>query len=120
MWRFYNVMRGRDYIHLGLIRSLRFFLGRYNITGHTIMAILQTMKFFLRDLYADGHILGYKVQFRVESNSAEKIRLGHLTVGFKAEEPPPLRLIIIESQRYRDAIDAMVADVAAQLNLSTT
>jgi Bacteriophage tail sheath protein len=120
LWRFYNVMRGRDYIHLGLIKALRFFLGRYNITGHTIMAILQTMKYFLRDLYADGHILGYKVVFRVESNSAEKIRLGHLAVGFKAEEPPPLRLIIIESQRYRDAIDAMVADVAAQLNLSTS
>ena len=119
LWRFYNVMRGRDYIHLGLIRALRFFLGRYNIVGHTILAILNTMKFFLRDLYADQHILGYKVQFRVEGNSAERIRQGHLTVGFKAEEPPPLRLIIIESMRYRDAIDAMVADIAAQLNLST-
>ena len=119
LWRFYNVMRGRDYIHLGLIRALRFYLGRYNIVGHTIIAILQTMKFFLRDLFADGYILGYLVTFRVEGNSAEQIRLGHLTVGFKAEEPPPLRLIIIESRRYREAIDAMVADVAAQLNLST-
>lgn len=119
LWRFYNVMRGRDFIHLGLLRALRFFLGRYNIVGHTIIAILNTMKFFLRDLHADGHILGYKVTFRAEGNSAEKIRLGHLTVGFKAEEPPVLRLIIIESARYRDAIDAMIADVAAQLNLST-
>jgi phage tail sheath protein FI len=119
LWRFYNVMRGRDYIHLGLIRALRFFLGRYNIIGHTIVAILQTMKYFLRDLHADQHILGYKVRFRTEGNSAEQIRLGHLTVGFMAEEPPPLRLLIIESARYRDAIDAMVADVAAQLNLGT-
>jgi phage tail sheath protein FI len=119
LWRFYNVMRGRDYIHLGLIRTLRFFLGRYNITAHTIIAILQTMKFFLRDLYADGHILGYKVTFQAAGNSVERIRQGHVTVGFKAEEPPPLRLIIIESRRYREAIDAMVADVAAQLNLST-
>jgi phage tail sheath protein FI len=119
LWRFYNVMRGRDYIHLGLIRALRFFLGRYNIIGHTIIAILQTMKYFLRDLHADQHILGYRVTFRTEGNSAEQIRLGHLRVGFKAEEPPVLRLIIIESARYRDAIDAMVADVAAQLNLST-
>ena len=119
LWRFYNVMRGRDYIHLGLIRALRFFLGRYNIVGHTIVAILQTMKYFLRDLHADQHILGYRVTFRTEGNSAEQIRLGHLRVGFKAEEPPVLRLLIIESARYRDAIDAMIADVAAQLNLST-
>lgn len=119
LWRFYNVMRGRDFIHLGLLRALRYFLGRYNIVGHTIMAILNTMKFFLRDLHADNHILGYKVTFRADGNSAESIRLGHLTVGFKAEEPPVLRKIIIESARYRDAIDAMVADVAAQLNLST-
>jgi phage tail sheath protein FI len=119
LWRFYNVMRGRDYIHLGLIKALRFFLGRYNIIGHTVVAILQTMKYFLRDLHADQHILGYRVTFRTEGNSAEQIRLGHLKVGFKAEEPPVLRLLIIESARYRDAIDAMIADVAAQLNLST-
>ena len=119
LWRFYNVMRGRDFIHLGLIKALRFFLGRYNIVGHTIVAILQTIKFFLRDLHADEHILGYRVTFRTEGNSAEQIRLGHLRVGFKAEEPPVLRLIIIESARYRDAIDAMIADVAAQLNLDT-
>jgi len=119
LWRFYNVMRGRDYIHLGLIKALRFFLGRYNIVGHTIVAILQTMRYFLRDLHADQHILGYRVTFRTEGNSAEQIRLGHLTVGFKAEEPPVLRLLIIESARYRDAIDAMIADVAAQLNLNT-
>lgn len=119
LWRFYNVMRGRDYIHLGLLRALRFFLGRYNITGHTIQAILNTMKFFLRDLKAAQHILGYQVTFRTEGNSPEQIRLGHLTVGFKCEEPPPLRKITIESARYRDAISAMVSELATQLNLTS-
>jgi phage tail sheath protein FI len=119
LWRMYNVMRGRDFIHLGLLRSLRYYLGRYNIIGHTVAAIVQTMQFFLRDLQADQHILGYKVTFRTEGNSAEEIRLGHLTVGFKAEEAPVLKHLTIESSRYREAIDAMVADLANQLNLSS-
>jgi phage tail sheath protein FI len=120
LWQMYNVMRGRDYIHLGLLRSLRYFLGRYNIIGHTVQAILNTMQFFLRDLHADQHILGYSVNFRTEGNSPEQIRLGHLTVGFKAEEPPVLKHLTIESSRYREAIDAMVGDLATQLNLSTS
>jgi phage tail sheath protein FI len=119
IWQMYNVMRGRDYIHLGMLRALRFFLGRYNIIGHTVQAILNTMQFFLRDLHADQHILGYKVNFRTAGNSPEQIRLGHLTVGFKAEEPPVLKHITIESSRYREAIDAMVGDLATQLNLTT-
>jgi phage tail sheath protein FI len=120
LWQMYNVMRGRDYIHLGMLRSLRYFLGRYNIIGHTVQAILNTMRFFLRDLQADQHILGYQVNFRTEGNSPEQIRLGHLTVGFKAEEPPVLKHITIESSRYREAIDSMVADLATQLNLASS
>jgi len=119
LWRMYNVMRGRDYIHLGMLRALRFYLGRYNIVGHTVQAILNTMNFFLRDLQADNHILGYDVNFRTEGNSPEQIRLGHLTVGFKCEEPPVLKHLTIESARYREAIDAMVADLTTQLNLAT-
>jgi len=120
IWQMYNVMRGRDFIHLGLLRALRYFLGRYNIIGHTVEAILQTMHYFLRDLKAENHILDFKVNFRTEGNSPEEIRLGHLTVGFKAEEPPVLKHITIESSRYREALDEMVADLASQLQLSTT
>ena len=120
IWQMYNVMRGRDYIHLGMLRALRFFLGRYNIIGHTVQAILNTMNFFLRDLHADQHILGYRVNFRTAGNSPEQIRLGHLTVGFQAEEPPVLKHLTIESSRYREAIDSMVSDLAAQLNLATS
>jgi len=118
LWMFYNVTRGRDYIHLGLIRTLRSYLGRFNITGHTIKAILNTMHFFLRDLMADEHILGFKVHFRGSQNSAEEIRLGHLTVSFAAEEAPVLRKITTESARYRPAIDAMVKQLEAQLNMA--
>jgi phage tail sheath protein FI len=118
LWRFYNVTRGRDYIHLGLIRALRFFLGRFNITGQAVQAILNTMGFFLRDLQADQNILGYRVTFTGGKNSAEQIRLGRLTIGFKAEEPPVLKRIIIESARYREAIDATIAQLERMLNIA--
>jgi phage tail sheath protein FI len=117
LWQMYNVRRGRDFIHLTLLRALRFYLGRYNIIGHTVQATVNTMRGVLRDLHADGHILGYRVNFRAEGNSPEQIRLGRLAIGFAAEEPPVLKHLTIESARMRDAIDAMVADLASQLNL---
>src|SRR5262245_8451 len=118
LWQFYNVTRGRDFIHLSLLRSLRVYLGRANITGHTIQAILNTVGGFLRELQADEQILGYRMDFRQNVNSPEQIRLGHLTIGFKAEEPPVLKRISVESARYRPAIDAMVASLERQLSIA--
>jgi phage tail sheath protein FI len=118
LWRFYNMTRGRDYIHLSLLRSMRYYLGRYNISIHTVQALLNGMDMLLRDLQADGHILGYKIAFNKDSNSSDQIRLGHVTIGFLAEESAPLRLITIESARYRAAVDAMIATLAQQLNLA--
>jgi phage tail sheath protein FI len=117
LWQFYNVTRGRDYIHLMMIRSLRIYLGRFNITRQTIQAILNTMTAGLVDLQADNHILGFRVGFKGAQNSASEIRLGHLTVNFRAEEPPVLRRITVDSGRYAPAIDAMVAALEAQLNM---
>ena len=54
LWRFYNVTRGRDFIHLMFLRTLRYYLGRFNITGQTVQAVVNTMSFALRDLKADG------------------------------------------------------------------
>jgi len=58
LWRFYNVTRGRDYIHLMFLRTLRFYLGRFNINGQTIEAIRNTMVSALRDLQAEGDTRG--------------------------------------------------------------
>lgn len=116
LWQFYNVTRMRDYIHLGLLRSLRFYLGRYNITRQTIQAVLNTMHFWLRDLKADDHILGYKVGFEADKNSPENLRLGRFRCYFEAEEPPVLRRIDIDSRRRREALEILVEDLAAQTN----
>lgn len=116
LWRFYNVTRGRDYIHLMLLRTLRFYLGRFNITGQTIQAVLNTMSFAMRDLKADNDILGYEVKFTRDQNSPEQLRMGRFTINFAAEEPPVLRYIGIQSARYRPALDALLDDLLAQVD----
>jgi hypothetical protein len=75
-----------------LLKALRFFLGRYNITAQTIKSCMDTMKMFLRDLQALEQILGFKVDFKGSWNSAEEIRLGHL---------PPRSGAVLEAILYR-------------------
>lgn len=115
LWRFYNVTRGRDYIHLMLLRTLRFYLGRFNITGQTIQSILNTMETALRNLKADGDVLGYEVKFTRDQNSPEELRQGRFTINFAAEEAPVLRYLGIQSARYRPALDALLDDLLAQV-----
>ena len=117
LWRFYNVVRMRDYIHLSLMPALRTYLGRANITRQTIKNILATINHFLASLQALEQILGFKVSFKGTLNSAEEIRLGHLTVGFACEEPSVLRRITTMSARYKPAIDQMVSQLEQELNL---
>lgn len=119
LWRFYNVTRGRDYIHLMFLRTLRFYLGRFNITGQTIQAVLNTMNFALRDLKADGDILGFEVKFTRDQNSPEQLRLGKFTINFAAEEAPVLRYLGIQSARYRPALDALLNDLLSQVDTIT-
>lgn len=116
LWRFYNQVRGRDYIHLMFIKTLRYFLGRRNIDRGTIEDILSTMKFGLRDIQATGDLLGFRVNFTRAANSPEQLRLGRFTVAFQAEEPPVLRYIGIQSARFRPALDALLDDLLTSLD----
>lgn len=119
LWRFYNVTRGRDYIHLMLLRTLRFYLGRFNITGQTIQAVINTMTIAMRDLKADGDLLGFEIKFLRDQNNPESLRAGRFTVSFAAEEAPVLRYLGIQSARYRPALDALLDDLLAQVGTIT-
>lgn len=113
LWQFYNVSRGRDYIHLMFLRTLNFYLGRFNLSGQTVESIINTMKIALRDIEAEGDILGYQVGFNPAQNSPENLRQGRFTVYFRAEEPPVLRQLNIDSYRYREAFNALIDDLAS-------
>lgn len=118
LWTFYNQVRGRDYIHLMFIKTLRYFLGRRNIDRGTIEDILSTMTFALRDIQATGDLLGFRVGFNRDANSPEQLRLGRFTVAFRAEEPPVLRYLGIQSARYRPALDTLLRDLLTQLDVN--
>jgi phage tail sheath protein FI len=117
LWTFYNQTRGRDFIHLMFIKTLRSRLGK-NITRQSIQVILNTMTIALRDLQADGDILGFKVGFDRGSNSSSDLRSGKFTVSFAAEEPAPLMNLGIQSARYLPALDTLLSDLLAQLDPS--
>lgn len=113
LWQFVNVCRGRDYLELSLMPVLRTYLGRSNIDRQTVMNVLTTIRSFIDRLWAFNQILGGRVNFEGSYNTAEEIRLGRITVGFEAEEPPVLRRITTMSARYRPAIDALVQELEA-------
>lgn len=113
LWRFYNVTRGRDYIHLAVLRSLRGYLGRFNLTGQTIQAVRNTLHGLLAQLKADNDILGFTEDFVPAQNDADNLRQGRIVVTFQAEEAPVLRHITVESGRYRPALDALIEDLAS-------
>ena len=113
LWRFYNVTRGRDFIHLKVMSAVKQYLGKFNVTRQTIEAVLNTVKIALDDLQAEGAILGHRVSFREADNSPEDLRAGQITVLFEAEEAPVLRRITLKSARYRPALEALVSELAA-------
>lgn len=119
LWQFYNVTRGRDYMHLVMLKALRTYLGQFNITGQTVQAIINTISFDLRDLQAQGAILGYRINFPRDLNTADTLRLGKITVQFNAEEAPVLRNIALQSGRYRAALDVLMSDLLAQVGTVT-
>jgi uncharacterized protein len=101
-----------------LMPALRTYLGRTNITKQTVINILTTVGDFLGNAKARDWILDYRMSFKGSLNSASEIRLGHLTIGFAAEEPPITERITTMSARYRPAIDAMVMQLEQQLNMA--
>ena len=52
LWQFYNITRGRDFIELSLMPSLRVYLGRANIDRQTVANIIGTIESFLSQLTA--------------------------------------------------------------------
>jgi len=118
-WQFYNVTRGRDYVELAQIRTLREFLGKYNITYSTIDAIINTIEGQLAFLTATGDILDYRLGFEPGKNPGSELRKGNLWIKFRAEEPPVLRKLTISSQRYLPALDSLVVEIANQVDALT-
>lgn len=113
-WRQYHQVRGRDYVHLFFLRSLRSFLGRFNLTSHVLRTVLNTIRGELRDRQADGDLLGFAVEFREDQNQPDQLRLGRIVIRTMFEEAPILRHMTLQSARYREALDDLLESLAGQ------
>jgi len=101
------------------LATLRDFLGKSNITAHSIQAIETTMSLGLRDLKVAGDILGYEVKFTRDANTPENLRLGKFKINFAAEEAQVLKYLGIQSARYRPALDMLMDDLLSQVDAVT-
>lgn len=114
LWAQYHQVRGADYLTVKMMRITRQFLGKL-VTADLVEAWITSIKYMLRDHKASNDILGYKVDFKKDLNSPEEVRLGHLTVTPRIEPGPAFRKATHEIRRYRDAVDAMVADIVSRI-----
>lgn len=117
LWQQIHQVRGADAIDVEHMRQTRQFLGRKISVGNA-EAWINSLKFNLRDHKAATDILGYKVEFLADQNSPEQVRLGRLTVDLGIEEAPVFRVAKRNVRRFRQAVNDLVADIAARINAS--
>lgn len=116
-WLFAHVVRMRDYIELGNVRTHKSYLGKYNITLQTVEAVMNTLRAWFTKLAAGGHILKpWKIDSPPDFNTSEELRLGEIDISFAVEEPPVLRKLVFRSRRHRAALEALTQQISLQLN----
>jgi len=117
LWQQIHQVRGADYIDVEHMRLTRHFLGS-KISANVAEAWVNSLKFNLRDHKAATDILGYKVEFKASQNSPEPVRDGQLAIDLGIEEAPVFRVAKRNVRRYRQAVNDLVADIAARVNAS--
>ena len=100
----YNVQRGRDWIEITQLKTLRDFLGKYNLSGHTMVAWAQTIEDILRMAFNEGHIAGFKVDMPANRNPATALAGGELTTVFDAQPFPVFKRGRLIHRPYRAAL----------------
>jgi len=120
IWQQYHKVRGRDFVELTVLRTLRYYLGRYNLTTQTIQAVINTVGNILNIAQAKGDILGYLVRFDKDQNNPDDLRQGKIYVDMRFEEAAVFRLATIMSRPHRPALEETIATLTASVVLSET
>jgi hypothetical protein len=113
IWQQYHKVRGRDFIELTALRTLRSYLGRFNLTTHTIQAVVNTVANMLNMAQAKGDILGYQCRFDPDENNPDDLRTGKIYIDARFEEAPVFRRAVILSRPHRPALEATIATLTA-------
>lgn len=117
VWRQIHKVRGRDFIELTVIRTLRTYFGKFNLTTQTIQAIVNTVDNVLSIAEGKQEILGYRCRFDPEENNADDLRTGHIYIDARFEEAPVFRKATVLSRPYRPALDATIESLLASATL---
>lgn len=112
-WPFYHQTRGNDWIWLSLLKTMRGYLGKYNLTLQVVQAAVNQINQRLRSLEADQHLYaGSRVTFDPAQNSTDEIREGRITLDPVYEIPAVWRRAHLRTTPNRAAVDAFVQDLA--------
>lgn len=120
LFNLYNKTRGRTYIDLKLIKSIRKRLGKENITLSDVDAVLNDMAVINIDLMSKGKIVGFVCKFNSADNTVEGLRAGKFTVVDNTEEAAPILVVTVNRGLDRDAIVAELEQLAAATNTVTS
>src|ERR1035437_5743193 len=96
-WTLLNKVRGRDFIHFALLKSIRNRLGNENVTLHSVQAVLNDMVAIATDLKTKECLIGWRVAFHSADNTELGLRAGTLTVEFLGEQPAPILVVTVNS-----------------------
>jgi phage tail sheath protein FI len=108
IWRQIHKVRGRDFIELTVIRTLRQYLGRWSLTTQTIQAVVNTASAILEKAQARQEILGFTCRFDPDENNTADLRTGHIHVDARFEDVPVFRRATLLSRPYQPALQATI------------
>jgi len=113
VWRQIHKVRGRDFVELTAIRTIRTYLGKWNLTEQTIQAVVNTVRNILSKATGKKEILGYQCRFDPDENNPDDLRTGHIYVDTRFEEAPVFRRATLLSRPYAPALDATIESLIA-------
>ena len=113
--KFYNVVRGFDWMRLTQLKTLRALLGQHNISIPTMLKYARTIEAVLRLARNEGHIAGYQVDLPPERNLEESLADGEITASFKAQPFPVFRRGRVIYSPYRVALTRSLEQARQQL-----
>ncbi len=113
IWRQIHKVRGRDFIELTAMRTLRDYFGRFNLTTHTIQAVVNTLNNIIDIAVAKGELLGGLARFDPDENNPSELRQGKIYADLRFEEAPVFRAAELISRPYTPALEKTIESLAS-------
>ncbi len=116
VWQQIHKVRGRDFIELTAIRTLRNLLGKFNLNNQTIQTVVNTLVGILSSAEAKQEILGFNCRFDPEQNNEADLRTGHIYVDTRFEEAAVFRKATLLSRPYEPALTTTIEQLLARVD----